>query len=436
MISALALLGCVISTIVTFNLWGYETVQHKGFLTFFANAAEILKWCFSLIKYFLICAAASTAIGIAVGLIARYLVQPICNAVIDHLNKSQKPSKDDRVKIEQSEKAIKDWQEWYDKTYKVEYERYQAYKSKKEAAEKAWTEENRRILSEQHAWFNRRAATKMEWQRRNNAIERAWRQKQEKLESEWRKEKEEAERAWEAYAKNEYDKLEARRQRCVSKVESHIPDYRSWSAKEDYQEWTDRVRKITADAYHNYPAAAELPQSGMVQLRSVGDFPEDCLCMRDTMAWILLNEEKYASATRDPQQPGKISHPNLLESKSTSTDNKARKKIPSGTEDETFILVNNIKRESGRRIEARLIADGDGFLVLKGSTIALTETSSCPQSVSSIRKNHQYVKNGEVIRDVPFNSPSAAAGFVLGSSCNGWEKWKTNDGKTLKETRA
>ncbi|ADB10324.1 Methionine sulfoxide reductase A [Bifidobacterium dentium Bd1] len=46
------------------------------------------------------------------------------------------------------------------------------------------------------------------------------------------------------------------------------------------------------------------------------------------------------------------------------------------------------------------------------------------------------MKNGDVIRDVPFGSPSAAAGFVLGSSCNGWEKWRTSDGKTLKEARA
>lgn len=33
--------------------------------------------------------------------------------------------------------------------------------------------------------------------------------------------------------------------------------------------------------------------------------------------------------------------------------------------------------------------------------------------------------------DVLFTSPSSAAEFVTGKSCNGWVSWKTKDGKTL-----
>ena len=33
--------------------------------------------------------------------------------------------------------------------------------------------------------------------------------------------------------------------------------------------------------------------------------------------------------------------------------------------------------------------------------------------------------------DVLFNSPSSAAEFVTGKSCNGWVSWKTKEGKTL-----
>ena len=433
-ISLFALLGCIASTIATFNLWGYRTIQHKGFFAVFANASEIFKWCFSLIKYFLICAVASIAIGMAVTLIVRYLVQPICNVVIDFLNEHQKPSKADRMKIEQYETELKDWQEWYDKIYEVEYRKYQTCKSEKEAAEKAWKQQYNKVRSSRLAWITMQEAKERRRRQKNAAIKRAHEQEQEDLLKEWGKEQEESERAWEAYVQNEYNILNDRRRRCISEVENHIPAYDSWSM-DDYRGWSERVKDIIGNAYHNYPAPEELPPSGMVRLRSIDFFPEDCLCMRNTMAWILLNEEKYASATRVPRQPNGISHPNLLMSGSANADKKAGKRTPSGTKDGTFILSNSIKREDGRRIEARLIADGDGFLVLKGSTIALTETSSCPQSVSSVRKDPQYVKNGEVIRDVPFSSPSAAAGFVLGSSCNGWEKWKTNDGKTLKETR-
>ncbi len=37
--------------------------------------------------------------------------------------------------------------------------------------------------------------------------------------------------------------------------------------------------------------------------------------------------------------------------------------------------------------------------------------------------------------DYIFNSPSAAAGVVLGRNANGWIEWKNEDGKTLDELK-
>lgn len=45
----------------------------------------------------------------------------------------------------------------------------------------------------------------------------------------------------------------------------------------------------------------------------------------------------------------------------------------------------------------------------------------------------EYVKNGIVINNVSFNSPSTAANFVTGCSSNGLLLWKDNSGRTLKE---
>ncbi len=41
------------------------------------------------------------------------------------------------------------------------------------------------------------------------------------------------------------------------------------------------------------------------------------------------------------------------------------------------------------------------------------------------------MKNSILQEDVLFTSPSSAAEFVTGKSCNGWVSWKTKDGKTL-----
>lgn len=78
-----------------------------------------------------------------------------------------------------------------------------------------------------------------------------------------------------------------------------------------------------------------------------------------------------------------------------------------------------------------------GFIVYEGSIIRPDVTPKCPDSIISLRKKHETsVDNSKVKDDITFKTPSAAAGFVTGSSVNGWIYWKTEDGKTLKELEA
>lgn len=84
----------------------------------------------------------------------------------------------------------------------------------------------------------------------------------------------------------------------------------------------------------------------------------------------------------------------------------------------------------------------DGFVVYKGSTA----TANFSKAVSERNKRlfDKLLATGYVekkpegsyifIKDYIFNSPSAASDTILGNSTSGWEKWKTRNKKTLKET--
>ncbi|SUP41595.1 GIY-YIG nuclease family protein [Veillonella criceti] len=77
----------------------------------------------------------------------------------------------------------------------------------------------------------------------------------------------------------------------------------------------------------------------------------------------------------------------------------------------------------------------DGFMVFKGSEVVQEKTASCPNYV--IRNRDKYkskIKNGKLIEDILFSSPSAAATFVHFASANGLLVWKrVSDGMTLGE---
>lgn len=85
----------------------------------------------------------------------------------------------------------------------------------------------------------------------------------------------------------------------------------------------------------------------------------------------------------------------------------------------------------------RLLAAGrqssDGFVVLAGSEVDPVLTASCPASVVNYREKYADAigEDNKTTRNLLFSSPSAAAGFVAGSSMNGRDRWRYADGRAL-----
>lgn len=112
-----------------------------------------------------------------------------------------------------------------------------------------------------------------------------------------------------------------------------------------------------------------------------------------------------------------------------------------------------IKEESGEKTKTEeLVLKGargaagrgkrttDGFVVFKGSEMAVTTVPSFPRGFDTLREE---LVNGESVieeqekliltEDILFGSPSAAAAVIMGRSANGLLEWKNKSGKTLKE---
>jgi hypothetical protein len=95
----------------------------------------------------------------------------------------------------------------------------------------------------------------------------------------------------------------------------------------------------------------------------------------------------------------------------------------------------------GRGADARGREVGKGFVVLKGSLARKTETRSIHGYLRDLRTELQergvLVPDGKHLRftqDYRFESPSPAAGVVVGGTANGRLEWKgAKDGRTLKE---
>jgi hypothetical protein len=94
-------------------------------------------------------------------------------------------------------------------------------------------------------------------------------------------------------------------------------------------------------------------------------------------------------------------------------------------------------------IEARGVDGSDGFVVRAGSRAAKTEVPSCHAYLVELRRSlvQQGVlqSDGEgyrVTQDYTFNSPSTAAGVLLGRSSNGRVEWKDARGRTLKDIQS
>lgn len=81
--------------------------------------------------------------------------------------------------------------------------------------------------------------------------------------------------------------------------------------------------------------------------------------------------------------------------------------------------------------------DGKGIKVLKGSKINPVDSyARMSIQVKSYRHNPDIIsKDGELLQDVCFLSPTSAAIFVTGRSVNGFIAWRVEDEISLKEYR-
>ena len=99
-----------------------------------------------------------------------------------------------------------------------------------------------------------------------------------------------------------------------------------------------------------------------------------------------------------------------------------------GAEEPLLFLKTTKAQATGR-------TTSDGFVVLKGSSLAAAPTKSCPKPIRQLREKYaDRVDEKSVLQeDTLFSSPSAAAGFVTYASANGLIMWGTEDGKTLRD---
>lgn len=96
--------------------------------------------------------------------------------------------------------------------------------------------------------------------------------------------------------------------------------------------------------------------------------------------------------------------------------------------DEPLLVLKTTKAEAkGRRTN-------EGFVVYKGASVSVNPTKSCPETILNLRSKYtERVKDGVLIEDTLFTSPSAAAGFVTYASANGIIMWLDEKGRTLRE---
>lgn len=99
---------------------------------------------------------------------------------------------------------------------------------------------------------------------------------------------------------------------------------------------------------------------------------------------------------------------------------------------QTLILEERGAKATGREV-------GDGFVVFEGSRARSTEVASIHEYMRDLRRQLQergvLKTEGDSLiftQDFRFNSPSTAAGVLVGGSANGRIAWKDGQGRTLK----
>ncbi len=106
-------------------------------------------------------------------------------------------------------------------------------------------------------------------------------------------------------------------------------------------------------------------------------------------------------------------------------------KITNKDVEDTFYLERTIQK-TGQTVCAKGQQTRDGFVVFKGSYISKENMKVIPKKIQDLRANAKLDRNGHLLEDMLFSSPSYAAAFVIGGNTNGLIDWKTKDGTPLK----
>lgn len=109
---------------------------------------------------------------------------------------------------------------------------------------------------------------------------------------------------------------------------------------------------------------------------------------------------------------------------------------PLGIKDDNTNIDDEILHLNSGNITATGRVTPEGFVLSKGSILGKKVANSMPEGSLNLR--NKYIGDGKVddyktTVDILFQSPSAAAAFVLGYSASGPQCWKTKEGKSLKE---
>ena len=118
------------------------------------------------------------------------------------------------------------------------------------------------------------------------------------------------------------------------------------------------------------------------------------------------------------------------EDRNVSSDDKLRDHASDQQEPLLYFELAEAKG-TGRQV-------ADGFLVYRGSKLAKYPVKSCPEYLLTMRTKYENRINSDLVltEDILFSSPSAAAGFLRGSSINGQLSWKTSAGLPLSQIEA
>ena len=98
--------------------------------------------------------------------------------------------------------------------------------------------------------------------------------------------------------------------------------------------------------------------------------------------------------------------------------------------DGIYKMAWKLRRWGNKTAKAEMQAASGKYIVLSGSDVCPNEGHGLLDAVRIKRENAE-IQNDKLQADVVFNSPSGAASFVIGAAANGWNTWKTSDGKAI-----